>query len=174
MYYSNNNHLTSNSDIDLTILSTLNDEYILNLCHVNKYVHQLCQRSDFWINKIQQKHYDMTIVKNLKNPIWMDVYFSLVKANNNLISIYTTDTFIHFKTNLLIDSSIYNNIFEYTSQNIHIKKQISDIEIIKYITKNKINTFVYFITNNQPYILHLDNHRLYAMLFYLHYYHVIK
>lgn len=43
---------TGIKDVDLTILSNLNDKDLLNVCSTNKYVYDICKREDsFWKNR---------------------------------------------------------------------------------------------------------------------------
>ena len=48
--------LTGIKDVDLKILSELDDKSLLNFCQTSKYGNQLCQNEIFWINRIDRRY----------------------------------------------------------------------------------------------------------------------
>lgn len=47
---------TGNPNVDMEILGRMDDEDLLNVCQVNKYVNDLCNRESFWANKVLNKY----------------------------------------------------------------------------------------------------------------------
>lgn len=54
-------NFTQIKDLDLKILSELNDRDLLNICLTNKYFSRLCQNEDFWRNRFLTKFGNRTL-----------------------------------------------------------------------------------------------------------------
>ena len=51
VYEENGEYLTHIKDVNLKILSYLDDKSLLKTCYVNKKAKKLCNNEDFWRNK---------------------------------------------------------------------------------------------------------------------------
>jgi hypothetical protein len=132
---------TGQPDIDLTTLSHLSLKDLFNLCLVNQYTNSLCQRKDFWLNKINQEQLILPQL-NIININWLHVYNSLVKTNSLIQKCKITYQFIklHKTTlikvlNLLNENNINYIVVEEVDQNI--KNSICIHLLLQFdITKN--------------------------------------
>lgn len=75
--------LTEVKDVDLLILSELDDRDLFNMCLVNKYANKLCQNEDFWKNRFMTK-FGSTAQKHssrfkLRNVTWRNTYLKIVQ-----------------------------------------------------------------------------------------------
>ena len=68
--------LSGIKDVDLKILSELDDETLLNFCVTNKYGSQLCQDEMFWRNRLTAKYPDSLNFKDPKRT-WKSWYLNL-------------------------------------------------------------------------------------------------
>ena len=79
--------LTGNKDVDMMILKSLDDASIFNLCKVNKYASELCQKlytdESFWEHRLKNltKYWDKP-----KNISWYEYYKEFFNYETNLCS----------------------------------------------------------------------------------------
>lgn len=99
---------TGTKDIDLKILSDLDDRDLLNFCisdPKNKYIKKLCENEIFWRNRLLNKFIEFKEIKKLNTRSWKDTYLMLIyyleKYNINeiiqKISIKDKDLMEYFK-----------------------------------------------------------------------------
>ena len=75
--------LTEIKDVDLLILSELDDRDLFNMCLVNKYANKLCQNENFWKDRFM-KRFGSTAQKHssrfkLRNVSWRNTYLKVVQ-----------------------------------------------------------------------------------------------
>lgn len=73
---------TGYPDIDLEILSQMNLKDVKKTCTINKYLNNLCNRSDFWKQKINT---ELLYIPSTLNTVNMQVYEA---AYNTKIALY--------------------------------------------------------------------------------------
>ncbi len=64
-------------DVDLKILSELDDRDLLNYCKTHKYGSELCNNEDFWRNRVQIKFPGAVKIKS-SNGTWKNFYLKMV------------------------------------------------------------------------------------------------
>ncbi len=79
--------LTKIRDIDLKILSELDDRGLLSFCKVSKYANTLCYNEDFWRSRIIQ-NYPKAFEFKSKDKTWRNYYLSIVMYLNKFYSIH--------------------------------------------------------------------------------------
>jgi hypothetical protein len=89
-YYVSNNQLlppikepvfTNNPDIDIQILSNLDDKVLSVICNVNKYINNLCNDNMLWKIKINNFIPNLPVTENYK-----EIYFAIKKIYNDFES----------------------------------------------------------------------------------------
>lgn len=73
--------ITGYPDLDIIILSELDDEYLSDICKVNKYVNSLCQDEMLWYRKNQNAGYPDIKCKECQS--WKQTYFQYKDYQNN-------------------------------------------------------------------------------------------
>ena len=69
--------LTKIRDVDLKILSELDDRDLLNYCKTHKYGNELCNNEDFWRNRVDIKFPGAGKIKS-PDRIWKNFYLKIV------------------------------------------------------------------------------------------------
>ena len=70
--------LTGIKDVNLKILSELNDRDLLNYCTTDKYAYQICQNEDFWRNRLIRKYGDKVLNNKPKDISWKNYYMQII------------------------------------------------------------------------------------------------
>jgi hypothetical protein len=73
--------LTGNKDVDLKVMSNLDDRSLFNLCisdPKNKYLKKLCGDQDFWKNRLMKNFPEF----NSQNKNWKQNYLILTYYSN--------------------------------------------------------------------------------------------
>jgi ankyrin repeat protein len=82
--------LSGIKDVDLKILSELDDETLLNFCITSQYGKQLCKDESFWRNRLIKQYPDSVSFKNPERT-WKSWYLNLTyflnKYGNNFLTI---------------------------------------------------------------------------------------
>lgn len=73
--------LTKIRDVDLKILSELDDRDLLNYCRTHKYGNELCNNEDFWRNRVQIKFPGAEKIKS-PNMNWKIFYLKIIYYSN--------------------------------------------------------------------------------------------
>ena len=68
-------------DVDLKILSELDDYDLLNYCKTHKYGSELCNNEDFWRNRVEAKFPGAGKIKSSKTS-WKNFYLKIVYYSN--------------------------------------------------------------------------------------------
>ena len=77
--------LTGNKDVDLIILSKLEDTELVNICQTNKAANELCNNQGFWYRRIQTKfpNVGIDILKQYKGDrTWSRYYIDNLRKIN--------------------------------------------------------------------------------------------
>ena len=69
--------LTKIKDVDLKIMSELDDRSLLQFCKTNKYANNLCKEPMFWRNRIQTK-YPKALEFKSPDRTWRNYYLNIV------------------------------------------------------------------------------------------------
>ena len=69
---------TKIKDVDLRILSELNDRDLLNVCVTNKYAHKICQDEHFWRNRLVSQYGDKVFKYKFKDMNWKNYYMQII------------------------------------------------------------------------------------------------
>lgn len=67
--------LTETKDVDLLILSGLNDKDLFSFCSVNKYANKLCKDESFWMNRFLKR---FGIAHKPDNILWRNYYLQVI------------------------------------------------------------------------------------------------
>ena len=78
--------LTQIRDVDLKILSELDDRDLLNYCKTHKYGNELCNNEDFWRNRLQAKFPGAEKYKSPKRT-WKNYYLKIIYYLNKYESL---------------------------------------------------------------------------------------
>ena len=70
--------LSGVKDVDLIILSNLNDKDLFSLCMVDKYTNNLCKIESFWMNRFINRFGDMAAKYKPENRSWRNHYLKVV------------------------------------------------------------------------------------------------
>ena len=68
-------------DVDLKILSELDDHDLLNYCRTHKYGNELCNNEDFWRNRVQTKFPGAGKIKS-PDTSWKNFYLKIIYYSN--------------------------------------------------------------------------------------------
>jgi len=142
-----NKTFTENKDVDLLILSNLNDRDLFNACLINKYVNSLCKKESFWQKRFYEKFnrsYEHTSRYKKKEISWRNTYLSTVKDLSFFQNPWDIFNFISF--NVKGPSNV--KISNYIDKNDPFIKIPKDDESFKYVgesSQKAINN--YFLEN---------------------------
>ena len=67
---------TKIKDVDLRILSELEDRDLLNVCLTNKYANKICQDEHFWRNRLVSQYGDK-VFKYRPDMSWKNYYMQI-------------------------------------------------------------------------------------------------
>jgi hypothetical protein len=145
--------LTGIKDVDLKIISELDDYELGKVCSVNKYVHSLCKDENFWRNRtinlfITSEHVFKNVEKLNKfkgDRTWKNYYSYLLKYANSVIRggadhftkprtkdlLLILQTFISNgdKLVILLDSNKYKELDEFLNNHLFVSPAHSYIYI---------------------------------------------
>src|SRR3989304_6275859 len=111
---------TSSLDLDLEILTKVNDKNLYNIFRINKYFFDLNQNENLWRNRINRYFPNLTEFKK-KKETWKDFYllvrtFPLDSIIKNLIKEERIELLKFFinKYNLLVDYGQDHDLFQFS------------------------------------------------------------
>ena len=84
--------MTEIKDVDLLILSKLDDRDLLNFCMTSKYGKYLCKNEDFWRNRFMKKYSDKVKYRDISKT-WKHFYLGLI----SLTDIISRHSYVPFK-----------------------------------------------------------------------------
>ena len=70
--------LTGNKNLDLKVLSNLDDRSLLNVCVVNRYANQLCKDENFWRKRFVTKFGEEAAKYKPENRTWRNHYLKVI------------------------------------------------------------------------------------------------
>jgi c-di-AMP phosphodiesterase-like protein len=73
-------------DLNLEIMSKMDDRTLLNVCATSKYGKELCQNENFWRNRLLEKYGDLALKLKPENISWKDQYMQIVIDTNRYFS----------------------------------------------------------------------------------------
>ena len=73
---------TSIKDVNLEIMSKMDDRTLLNICATNKYGRELCQNESFWHKRFLQKYGEMAAKHKPEKRSWKNHYMQIVIDTN--------------------------------------------------------------------------------------------
>lgn len=170
--------LTGYPDIDLTTLSQLHITDLKKICNINKYAKQLCQRKDFWLQKIKDEDLYIPSLDSIKNISWLKVYETASNVTNDIDIIYDIDEITRIKG----EFKAKDIIAMMEKSNIEVSDQLrdtnKDIKIIDIYYNYKEDKEFYVISIEISRYVDDENQitkkQLYDFLFYSEYYGIIK
>jgi len=98
----NPNKFTGNKEADSAIIQSLSDKDLENICVVNKYVYSLCQKENFWKNRVLNKFPELLnlgSVQELKTKFipentWKEYYLFLSSNVNKMVQLIDSEFYI--------------------------------------------------------------------------------
>ena len=115
--------LTKIRDVDLKILSELDDKSLLSFCKVSKYANTLCYNEDFWRSRIIQ-NYPKAFEFKSKEKTWRNYYLSIVMYLNKF---YNLDTAMFEATQTNQEDLVYFLVSQGASNFIHAMRIAASI-----------------------------------------------
>lgn len=116
-------------------------DVVKKLCTVNQYANQLCQRKDYWLNRINVEQLSLPDV-HIDN--WLKAYHALKMASTDMDELGDRNhTPIQYKINSKIDKKYFTSIM--------VKNNIPVPEVINnkfFITYDSENGYVLIYRNN--------------------------
>ena len=161
--------LTKIRDVDLKIMSELDDKSLLSFCQVSKYGNQLCKNETFWRNRLSHKYGEEILSFKSPERTYRDFYLNIVyytnKYPNNIFAsaqvtlldgVKNVDLFNYFKS-LLPENELpllYTITFKYASQrgnreliNYLISEGVTNWEVgfLGAVKGSQLNLIQYFL-----------------------------
>ena len=65
-------------DVNLEIMSKMDDKTLLNVCATNKYGRELCRNESFWRNRFLQKYGEMAAKRKPEKRSWKNHYMRII------------------------------------------------------------------------------------------------
>ncbi len=165
--------LTGNPDIDLLIMSEITMNEIKQYCGINQYTNQLCQRKDFWLNKINTEGLMFDFKVDTIN--WLKIYRALKLATDD-IDIITNmdDNEILYEMNDNYNNDYFSNLLN--KSHINILDDPMKIHLKNFIIwyNEKIGNYTIIVNNSMQQTIEVTHGQLYSFLFYIYYDDVIK
>lgn len=177
---------TGYEDIDLTTLLNLELYELKKVCKTNTYVHKLCKRKDFWLQKMKHDNLILPTPLQIKNVDWMRIYESLKDAHIFMTDIENfDDIFINMYKQYHLDDVVWilekcdivipDSFIVYL--NMYDKVSISSINLYQYVTNKilayKINIYLE-IENELTTAVYIEKNQMLLFLFYMFYYNLIE
>jgi ankyrin repeat protein len=154
-------------DIDIETLLYLDDKTISNICCINKYMKDICNREDFWLRliKVRFPYLNLDLLFQYRGKrSWSEYYIRDLRFSLNNKSIYE----------LLISSSIkgrLDHVMIAVNRGDNTQNWLNDVliqasarghlEVVKYLSKKGAN-------------IHAQNHEALAQASYLGHLEVVK
>jgi hypothetical protein len=170
--------LTGNKDVDLYILSKLEDEDLFNICSLqydNKYIYELCNNESFWRDRYYlkwgyeasnlkptedtwKKHYTKTLdyIEEWDKDFFVWIFFKHIYWNPKGIEYsFYVDTF--FNRRVKLENAPNKILIPFYTLNIykHLNPTLKDKYKNKY--KNKLTPYTYLNVSSEKIDLNKDN-----------------
>ena len=128
--------LTGVRDLDLKILQNLDDRELPIVCTTNKYVRDLCNDENFWLNRlVARMGYSLSEIKKLKGSFkYKDIYryIYLNEEQKGIMKAAERDHIYLFKY-------LENFLWDYRNEAAKIASKNGSIDIITYLFINTDN-----------------------------------
>lgn len=125
---------TGIKDVDLKIISQLEDHEIGKVCQANKYVSRLCEDESFWLNRLLTKHSKHEI-KQLRGSLsYKDLYHYLYLGDFEEGALHAIK-----EDNVYLYKAIPINKYNKLSKFVMYAGSYDSIEILTYIFINSID-----------------------------------
>ena len=155
-------NLTGLKEIDLMILSNLEDQDLVSYCRTNNEAKQICNDQTFWLNRLRSRfpQIDLELMKEVKEGSWSDVYMEMVQFvrsvnRDNWISKRKKEGVISFqdKDTALVEASKngYTDIVKYLVKegaNIHAYRDSALVMASEYGHLDIVNVLLKEGANN--------------------------
>jgi hypothetical protein len=138
---------TYNKDVDIEILSHVDDMILEDLCITDKYANKLCNNNTLWLLKIINKYPDFPL-SHVNATLYKTLYYRLIHEDWTSIMIWTTTNNNIPGINWLINYSKYTEFV-----GVKINKYLTTLGNIDDIYQRfNLNTFFDFIYNHRYFI----------------------
>lgn len=159
---------TGYPDIDLHILDNMYIYQIKKICSTNKYTRTLCNRSDYWKQRIMNEQLYVPNPLDIKNVNWMEVYEAAFYTEQDMKDLKNDGT---FGLSDISDINIgISNIHSILKKFIKLPEKITSVtELVFYYNTD---TEKYSIGISYPYrVKHakVTQDQIQNILFYYHY-----
>lgn len=71
-------------DVNLEIMSKMDDKTLLNTCLSSKYGRELCKNESFWYKRLLEKYGDRAVKYKPEDRTWKNHYMRVVKDTNSI------------------------------------------------------------------------------------------
>ena len=130
--------LTGNRNVDMLILSKLEDVDLVNVCKVNKIANDLCNDQGFWMNKILNKFPEVglkTLKRYKRDRTWSEYYIDDLRLiNRNNAQEYLHSGSLNGRLDyVMIAKSLGADIRDQNYQAVILASGSGNLELVKYL-----------------------------------------
>ena len=132
--------LTGNKDVDMMILSKLNDVDLVNTCQVNKMANEVCNDQKFWLNRILSKFpINLEVLTKYKGDrSWSDYYIDLRRITPETAQKYLFNGTIQKRLDHVIIALHEGDINKDTNSLI-FASMLGYLDMVKYLVEQGVD-----------------------------------